>query len=185
MKFDKLVPWNWFRKEEERERHLLPVRREAEFAWPEPLAQLHRDIDRIFDEFARSFGFPVARWDRLFAPITRAAEWFKPSVEIAASDTEYTVNIELPGVSEKDVSVEVAGDTLRISGEKKQEKEEKSKDYYRSERAYGAFERILTLPEDANADGISAKFKNGVLTVTIPRKTPPQAETKRIEVKAE
>lgn len=183
MKFDKLVPWNWFKKEEEREQSFLPTRRDFGLAWPEPIANIHREIDRLFEEFSRSFGLPVAQWDRLFAPVREAAEWFKPSVEIKATDKEYTVNVELPGVSEKDVTVEVAGDTLRIAGEKKQEKEEKTKSYYRSERAYGSFERLLTLPEDAETDGINATFKNGVLTITIPRKAQPQTEAKRIEVK--
>lgn len=185
MKLDKLIPWNWFKREEERERGLLPVRRDWDWGWPEPIANIHREIDRLFDEITRSFGLPVARWDRLLAPVTQAQEWFKPSVEIAATDTEYTVNVELPGVNEKDISVELSGDTLRISGEKKQEKEEKTKNYYRSERAYGSFERLLTLPEDADPQGISAQFKNGVLRVTIPRKSQPQADVKKIEVKTE
>jgi HSP20 family protein len=185
MKFDKLIPWNWFKREEERERGLLPVRRELDWGWPEPIANLHREIERLFDEFTRNLGLPVARWDRLLAPVASAQEWFKPSVEIAASDTEYTVNVELPGVEEKDINVEVSGDTLRISGEKKLEKEEKTKNYYRSERAYGSFERLLTLPEDADADGIKAQYKNGVLRITIPRKAQPQAEVKKIEVKTE
>ncbi len=185
MKLDKLVPWNWFKREEERERGWLPARRSWQSEWPEPLANLHREIERLFDEVARNLGVPVARWDRLFAPVSAAEDWFKPSLDIAASDTEYTVNVELPGVEEKDVTVEVAGDTLRISGEKRIEKEEKSKNYYRSERAYGNFERLLALPEDADVDGIKARFKNGVLTVTIPRKWQPQTEAKRIEVKTE
>jgi len=182
MKFNKLVPWNWFKKEEEQERSFLPVRRD-EFAWPDwPLANLHREIDRIFEDFFRGMGAPLARWDRLLAPITQGG-WFKPSVEIAAKDKEYTVSVELPGVNEKDVTLEVVGDTLRISGEKKQEREEKNQNYYRSERAYGAFQRLLTLPDDANTDGIQAVFKNGVLTVTIPRKASGESEAKRIEVK--
>ncbi|MGB9691812.1 MAG: Hsp20/alpha crystallin family protein [Candidatus Sumerlaeaceae bacterium] len=185
MKFDKLVPWNWFKREEEREGSLLPVRRDFDVALPESFARLQREIDRIFDEFARDFALPLARWDRVFAPVARAAEWFKPNVEISATDKEYTVNVELPGVNEKDINVEVSNDTLRISGEKKQEQEEKGKGYYRSERAYGSFERLLTLPEDADADNITAKFKNGVLTVAIPRKVQAQPEAKKIEVKTE
>jgi HSP20 family protein len=185
MKINKLVPRNWFKREGERESAWLPARREWQGAWPEPLANLHNEIDRFFDEITRAVGLPVGGWDRLLAPIKEAEDWFKPSVEIATTENEYTVNVELPGVSEKDVTVEVTGDTLRIAGEKKQEKEEKSKDYYFTERAYGSFERLLTLPEDAEAEGINAKFKNGVLTITIPRKAQPQSEAKRIEVKTE
>ena len=61
MKFDKLVPWNWFKREEEREESRVPVRRDWQTTWPEPLLNIHREIDRLFDEVARGFGFPVAR----------------------------------------------------------------------------------------------------------------------------
>ena len=88
----------------------------------------------------------------------------------------------MPGVDEKDVKVEIANDTLTIRGEKKQEKEENHKNYYRMERSYGSFQRVLSLPEDADQEGVSATFKNGVLTVTMPRKAAPQANVRRIEI---
>jgi HSP20 family protein len=83
------------------------------------------------------------------------------------------------------VEVEVSGDTLKIRGEKKQEKEDKGRDYYAIERSYGSFQRVLALPADAKVDGIDAKFKNGVMTITIPRDESASQSVKKIEVKSE
>ena len=99
--------------------------------------------------------------------------WFK----------EYAISVEVPGVDEKDVKIELANNTLTIGGEKKQEKEEKEKNFYRVERSYGSFQRVLSLPEDADQEKIQATFKKGVLRITVPRKALPHAEAKQIEVK--
>lgn len=104
-------------------------------------------------------------------------------MKIAADDKAYTIGVEVPGVEEKDLKLELSGDTLTISGEKRHEAEEKEKNYYRMERSYGSFQRVLTLPEDADRDGVSATFKNGVLTIEIPRLAAATADVKRIEVK--
>lgn len=90
--------------------------------------------------------------------------------------------MELPRVEESDVRLELAEDTLKIKGEKKQETEEKKSDFSRVERSYGSFQRTLSLPEDAEQDGIEAKFSKGVLTVTLPRKAAPKVEAKRISI---
>jgi len=87
-------------------------------------------------------------------------------------------------VSEKDVTLEIVNNTMTIRGEKKQEKEEKEKNYYRVERSYGSFQRVLSLPQDADQEDVKATFKNGVLTVTIPRKELPKSEAKRIDIKS-
>ena len=90
----------------------------------------------------------------------------------------------MPGVAENDIQLELEGDTLRIKGEKKQEKEEKETDYYRIERSFGSFQRMLSLPEDADQAKIEAKFNKGVLAVTIPRKATPKSEAKRIPIQS-
>ncbi len=92
--------------------------------------------------------------------------------------------MEIPGVDEKDVRLEIVNDTLTIQGEKKQENEEKGKNYYRMERSYGSFQRMLSLPEDADQNEVTATFKKGVLTVTMLRKALPKADVKQIEVKS-
>jgi HSP20 family protein len=90
----------------------------------------------------------------------------------------------IPSVDEKDIKLELADDILTIYGEKKQTSEEKGNNYYRMERSYGSFRRTLALPEDADQDDVSATFKKGVLTVTMPRRTLPQTNVRRIEVQS-
>ncbi len=80
---------------------------------------------------------------RMFPSVT-GADWLKPRLDLAATDKEYTVSVELPGVEANEVKLELVNDTLRVSGEKKQEKEEKEKDFYRMERSYGSFQRVLS-----------------------------------------
>lgn len=82
--------------------------------------------------------------------------WFEPMLDVAANDREYTISVELPGVCEKDAQLEFSHDTLVIKGEKKQEKEEKDKNFYRMERSYGSLQRVLSMPEDAEQEGIAA-----------------------------
>lgn len=182
MKMSKLVPWNWFRREDEARAMPIAVRGHGEDGMP-PVERIRREVDRIFDDFFRGLGAsPLGSGAAL--PTWSEDGWLKPSVDIASTDREYTINVELPGVDEKDVQVEVTGDTLRIRGEKRQEKEQSGRDYYAVERSYGSFRRALCLPEDANADGLSAMLKNGVLTVNVPRKESARPSAKRIEVKS-
>lgn len=185
MDLKKLAPWNWFKKEEEQHGGtVVPVQRQGELRPYSPLAQFHQEIDRMFETFFRGFGLPsvgLGREHSLLAP----AEWIKPTLDIAAGEKEYVVSVELPGVDEKDVQLELTEGTLVIKGEKKQEKEEKEKNYYRMERSYGSFQRVLSLPEDAEHEGIGATYKNGILKVTIPRKTGPPRESRQITIQRE
>jgi HSP20 family protein len=105
-------------------------------------------------------------------------------VDVAETDTAYEITAELPGMDEKNIEVNVANGGITIKGEKKEETEEKKKDYYVSERRYGSFERYFTLPEAADADKIAATFKNGVLKVTLPKTAEAQKPAKKIEIKA-
>jgi HSP20 family protein len=182
----KLAPWNWFKKEEQQGTS-LPVRvvGQDNSVASHPIQALHDEIDQIFNDFFRRFGLaPLSRFP-MSRPLTEGAHWLKPSLDISATDKEYTLQVELPGINAKDVEVEVSGDTLKIRGEKKQEKEDKGRDYYAIERSYGSFQRVLALPADAKVDGIDAKFKNGVMTITIPRDESASQSVKKIEVKSE
>ena len=105
-------------------------------------------------------------------------------IERGESDKAYEITAELPGMDEKDIEVNVANGALTIKGEKKEEKEEKQKDYYVSERRYGSFERYFELPDGVDAGKIEAAFKNGVLRVTLPKTAEAQKPAKKIEVKA-
>ena len=146
------------------------------------LARFHQDIDRLFDQAFRGFDITPFGFNRPLLPRMNDG-MIKPTLDLGATEKEYTITVEVPGtVNEKDVRVEIANDTLTIRGEKKLEKEEKEKNYYRMERSYGSFQRVLSLPEDADHEGVAATFKNGVLTVTMPRIPVPQSNVRQIEV---
>ncbi len=184
MNINQLAPWNWFKKEDEMKGASLPVRRDAPTAYSlHPFEQMHREMDRMFDDFFRNFDLP-SRWrSGSFAPAWGADQWLKPSVDITSTDKEYAIHVELPGVTGDDVNVELTGNTLKIRGEKRQETEDKGRDYYTTERSYGSFQRVLSLPEDADENGVAATFKNGVMTITVPRKETPQSSARQIEIK--
>lgn len=187
MDIKKLVPWNWFKKEEEDTGSIVPVKKTETETYPDvhmqdPIMRLQREMDRMLENTFRSFSMPPFR-SELFTPLT-ASGLLKPQVDIGATDREYSITIEVPGVDEKDVKVEIADNTLTVRGEKKQEKEEKDRNYYRMERSYGSFQRILSLPEDADQENVKAKFRKGVLTITMPRKALTKTEVKQIEIKS-
>jgi HSP20 family protein len=106
-----------------------------------------------------------------------------PDLDVRENTTSITVEAELPGVDEKDVTVTLANGLLTIKGEKKQEKEEKDEHYYRAERSYGAFVRAVRLPATVDGSKVTASFKNGLLTVTLPKA--PAAKGNIIPIKAE
>nr|HDM99582.1 Hsp20/alpha crystallin family protein [Deltaproteobacteria bacterium] len=187
MDIKKLVPWNWFKKEEEQTGSIVPVKGgDVQTAYPQsgainPIIQLHNEMHRLFENAFKGFGLSPFRSE--FFTHDPAAGMLKPQLDIGATDEEYSINMEVPGVNEKDIKVELEDNTMIIRGEKNQEKEEKDKNYYRVERSYGSFRRVLSLPEDAAKDDIQATFKNGVLTIKIPRRAMPKANVKPIEVK--
>ncbi len=187
MDIKKLVPWNCFKKEEEGSGAVVPVNRSEkqsihrEDAASHPMIQLQQEMDRLFEKAVRGFGLsPIS--NEWLTPLT-ASGMLRPQLDIAATDKEYLITVEVPGVSEKDVKIEIADDTMTIIGEKRQEKEEKEKNYYRVERSYGSFQRVLSLPEDANQDDVKATFKNGVLSINMPRKALKKSDIKKIEIK--
>lgn len=113
----------------------------------------------------------------------RMAAFFAPTADAAATGEAYEVNMELPGVSEDDIEINVRDNMLTVHGEKKTEREEKGKTYFFSERTYGAFQRSFRLPENSDSDKISAAFKDGVLSVRIPKTGPAPETTRRIKIK--
>jgi len=174
MDIKKLNPWNWFSREEDQSRN-IPVRQGVPQSYS-PLVQLHRDIDRMFDSV-----FPGVGWGRM---LDVENDLLRPHVDVASTEKEYTITVEVPGVEEKDVKLELTHDgQLVVRGEKKQEKEQKDKNFHRVERSYGSFQRTFSLPEDANQENINASFKNGLLTITLQRKAISQTPAKRIEIR--
>jgi len=152
-----LIPWTRGRD--------VATREEAN-----PFLTLHREMNRLFDDVFRGFELtPFAS--------TRGFGW--PHLEVSESDKELKVTAELPGLDEKDVQLELSDGTLVIKGEKKTETEDEDRRF--SERFYGRFERRIPV-EDVEEDKISAAFKNGVLTVTMPKSARARQNVKRIAI---
>ncbi len=138
------------------------------------LAAIRDEMDRLFDEF---FNFVPSRRRELLE-----GEWL-PSVDVAETDDNVVVTAELPGVKQDDVSISVLNDVLTLKGEKKEEKEIKRENYHRIERSYGSFQRSISLPTGVQADKAKATYKDGVLTVTIPKAE--SAKPKSIKINIE
>jgi HSP20 family protein len=158
-----VIPWNRGRD--------MAVRRGKD----NPFLTLHREMNRLFDDVFRGFDLSPFGSDRFFDRI--AGNW--PRVEVSETDKEIEVTAELPGLDERDVRVELANGVLAIAGEKKTEIEDKERLF--SERHYGRFERRIPV-EDVDEDRVSAVFKNGALTVTLPKIAPAQSKVKRITI---
>jgi HSP20 family protein len=110
------------------------------------------------------------------------AEFFSPQSDAVATEAQYEINLELPGVSLDDIKIDVHDNNLTVQGEKRTEREEKGKTYFFSERTFGAFQRSFRLPPNAAADKIVADFKNGVLTIRVPKAGPPPEKSRRINI---
>ena len=108
---------------------------------------------------------------------------FIPTVNTRETDKSYLIEVDLPGVKKSDINIDVNDNILRISGSRTQSKEREDDEYYRVESRYGKFERSFTLPEDVDANKISAKSKDGVLSVVIPKAAVVQKAPKKIEIK--
>lgn len=169
--FKKLAPWNWFKNEQQEQQTVssLPVQRNdlpAASGPVSPIMQLHREIDRLFDDAFRGFGFPalnMPQWPSDWSGMLKPAP-------TSVKPTSSTRLPEVPGVEEKDIQITLDNDVLMVRGEKRREQEKKEGGFHRVERSYGSFQRALNLPDDANRDSIKASFKNGVLTVTIDKR---------------
>jgi HSP20 family protein len=164
-----------------------PASRRPQSLW-QPFDSLRDEVDRIFDEFTRGFGrWPLGRRFFEAEPLRRYGTSFglsAPAVDVVEKEKEYQILAELPGFDEKDVEVSIADDMLTIKGEKKEEKEEKAKEYHVSERRYGAFQRSFQLPSGVSAERVEANFQKGVLTVTLPKPLEAQKKEKKIAIKA-
>jgi len=154
-----------------REKSTLPVKRDE----GDPVAVLRKHMDDMFDVFFRGFDL---------RPFESRLSGFSPNIDVVENDKEIRILAELPGMEEKDIEVSMSKDSLTIRGEKKEEQEDKGKGYYRMERTYGSFSRIISLPSEIDQDKVSAAFRKGVLSVTLPKTAKAIKETKKIAVKA-
>jgi HSP20 family protein len=105
-------------------------------------------------------------------PWNGGAAGLMPKLDLAETEAELQLTMELPGMTEQDIDVELLENAVKIHGEKKDERETKERDYHRMERTFGSFERVVPLPMKVNREHVSATFKNGVLTVVLPKAEP-------------
>ena len=158
-----LTPWTG-------SRGLTPFGRDS-------FTSFRREMDRLFDDFftpaeARSFATPAA---------ATTTVW--PSIDVNETDQAYTVTAEAPGLEEKDIELNLRDNVLTISGEKQQEHKEQDGGRTYAERFYGRFQRSIPLGAEVDADKVQATFKNGVLTVDLPKNPQVLDKTRKIEIK--
>lgn len=203
MNIEKLKPWNWFKHEDNSE-HQIPVSKKEAFSEvfsggntivsPQhsaigSLLQLHQEMDRLFDDVCQSFGVPSSsRLTRTGSSLGnrllnhQSLNSNRAKLDVSGSEKEYEISVELPGLSEDDIQIELNANTLIVSGKMQEEKESKDKQYYCVERSMGTFQRTLSLPDDVDKDAISATMKNGLLIIQVPRKAPTRDNVKRISI---
>jgi HSP20 family protein len=145
-----------------------------------PFAPVRREMERLFEDFFSVFGVPT-RGERESAPLP--AGIIAPRIDVSETDDEVRITAELPGLSEDDVEVRLIDDVLTIRGECQTEQEDEEQDYRVIERARGTFVRSLRLPFSADPSEVQASFKNGVLTIRIPKPQEARERVQRIEVK--
>jgi len=135
-----------------------------------------REMENMFDRYTK-----VLNWPRGGSQEMMTTDDWAPRVDIAETDKEFIINAEIPDVKKEDVKVMVDNGILTISGERKQEKEEKGKKFHRVERFYGSFSRSFTLPNNVYESKIEASFKDGMLNLTVPKTE--ETKPKAIDVK--
>lgn len=145
----------------------------------EKIASLQREMNRLFDGFF--MGRDVAPFEFERGPLME----FTPRVNVSETEKEVLVTAELPGMDEKDVTLQIEDDYLTIKGEKQSEHEEKGRHWYRIESSSGSFERTIQLPSAVDTAKAKAQMKKGVLNVTIPKRPEEIAKRRTIEIKAE
>jgi HSP20 family protein len=158
----------------------MPFSRNQSMArWSEendPFLAMRREMNRLFDDVFDGFGLPSA-----FGPVLRQMP-AAPKIDVSETDNEIQITAEMPGIDQNDVDVLLQDDRLIIRGEKKEEREDKDRNYHVRERVQGAFSRTLPLPFAPDPNQVKAEFRNGVMTITIPKPQEVKQKQHRIEV---
>ena len=148
----------------------------ARFEEDNPFQIMRREMNRLFDDYFSDYR------PTLFH---KGVDWNYPTIDIKENDKQVVIEAELPGMDEKDISIALSNNVLSISGEKKQEKEEKKGTYYHAERSYGSFHRDIPLHCEVEDEKVQASFKKGVLKITLPKTQEAQREIKSIPIHAD
>jgi len=126
-------------------------------------------------------------WPTFYEPFrhlgTRMAEWLSPASDAKADKDAYHIQMELPGVEEKDIDLSIHDGVVTVKGEKSAAREEKGDTWFFSERQYGSFSRTFRLPADADGEKVDAELKDGVLTITVPKSEPQAPEARKVSIK--
>lgn len=186
---------DWFKHEKNTGASIVPIQHSNRMAnlpalyssYLAPFSNFVRDMEQMFEE-----SFDTMRDFRNFGLSSVASPWssgmqnlFQPNVDIVSNNNEYTISVEVPGIEEKDVRLNVSEDgLLTISGEKKHETVEERGNIHYTESSYGTFERTLSLPDDVKQEAIQARFKNGLLTITCPRTETASTRSRQIPINA-
>lgn len=172
----------------------IPFKREEKKSVPQAaprdhaIAQLHRDMNQLFGRMfdnGNLFSWPgssTSRFDGWFGDFSPSE--FSPAIDIADEKKHLKITADLPGMDAEDIELDVRDNALVIRGEKKLEESSEEDGYYRTERAYGLFERVVPLPSEVDADHAEALFRNGVLTVRLPKVPEAREHGSRIAIKA-
>lgn len=137
----------------------------------DPFTNLQQEMDALLSRFETGWN-----GDSTLAGVS-------PSVDLSESDDSLQIRMDVPGIKAEEINIEVSGNTIRISGEHKEEKEEKGKTFHRLERKSGSFTRALTLPAGVKEDKVSAECKDGVLTITLPKTEVAKTQTVKVVAK--
>jgi HSP20 family protein len=180
MTLKEIVPWRWggLRRWDDEERPFESFLREMD--------TLHKDMDRLFDDFWKGSGhhsmMTTPRHSMMGAPWQYSE--VMPRVDETEDEKAFHIRVELPGMDQDDVDINLANGMLTIRGEKKREDEEKGKDFYRKERSFGAFRRTLPIPAEVDETAIDATFNKGVLCIELPKTEAAQKKVTHIDIKA-
>ena len=166
-----IIPWHRGSR-----RSTTPARRES----GHPMFALQSDINHALEDFWRTFEAPMMR-----GPNSDMLDEDAPKVDVRETDKEVEVVAELPGMDEEDVEVSVTDGALVLRGEKESQAEEEDEGYLLRERSFGYFERIVPLPDNLEIEKAAATFKNGVLTVHLPKQAGQESSRRRVSVKRE
>lgn len=143
----------------------------------DPFGPFRREMDRLFDDF-----FTPAE-GRSFAVPSAAAESLWPRIDVEETEQAFVVTAEVPGLQEKDIELNLRDNLLTISGEKREERQDQKRGAAYAERFYGQFRRTIPIDAPLDEEKVDARFRNGVLTVTLPKSQKAEAKARRIEVK--
>ncbi len=152
----------------------VPIQRRNRFE--RSLTSFQREMNHLFENF-----FGDASWPSW--PQSWSKEISFPAVDIIENDKDFKVQAEIPGMNPEDIDVSVTEGFLTLKGERKEEKEEKGENYLRQETSYGSFSRTIALPETADSDRAEASFKNGILTISVPKTAAALQKPKKLQIK--